>query len=386
MKCAHHAEEGRCFEKCANNPAYKKEVRRAEAALLSGLASHTEWMEFAKLFESQYKFEKAEVCARYALLSLSGFGVQTKHLKPALSSLIRYRLRSKHLEGTHPLRVRAALEDATEALYGLFTEMPERERVVAKSTFQNLRDSLRRAITLTAYSGSEATAKLARLLRGSNPWNPSRLNMPELALDMCMKELEQDPDDPDLLLVTASVCNDLQMWTDAILYADKALENDANPRYVNPVLIKALIQDEQALRAFELLQATPLTNDNKSIVYAQTIICLFNLESLAEDPDELAYIRQKRVEFAKTLEAFESNSLNPHAVKHQALNYLLDTFEYGKAWIYLEELEREKWNGNLKIWRDRVSQAADLNGVDLDAEVERAYTGNPDAFTDSDDK
>lgn len=386
MKCAHHAEEGRCFETCANNPAFKKEVRRAEAALLSGSASHTEWMEFAKLFESQYKFEKAEVCARYALLSLSGYGVQTKHLKPALSNLIRYRLRSKHLEGTHPLRVRAALEDATEALYGLFTEMPERERLVAKSTFQNLRDSLRRAISLTAYSGSEATAKLARLLRGSNPWNPSRLNMPELALDMCMKELEQDPDDPDLLLVTASVCNDLQMWAEAIIYADKALENEASPRYVNPVLIKALIQDEQGLRAFELLQATPLTNDNKSIVYAQTIICLFNLESSAQDPDELAFIREKRVEFAKTLEDFEGHTLNPHAVKHQALNYLIDTFEYGKAWIYLEELEREKWNGNLKIWRDRVSRAADLNGVDLDAEVARAYTGNLDAFTDSDDK
>ncbi len=386
MKCAHQAEEGRCFEVCANNPSYHVEARRAEAAIISGRASHEQWMAYAQLFESQYKFEKAEVCARYALLGLSGFGVQTQYLKPALSKLIRYRLRSKHLEGTHPLRIRAALEDATEALYGLFREMPERDKVVAKSTFQNLRDSLTRAITLTAYSGAEATAKLARVLRGSNPWNPSRLNMPELALDICLKELERDPEDPDLLFASASVCNDLEMWRDAIKYADKALENGATPKYVNPLLIKALIQDNQGLRAFELLQETPLTNENKSLVYAQTIICLFNLESSSHDKDELAYIREKRVEFAQTLEKFERDALNPHIVKHQALNYLIDTFEYGKAWIYLEELEREKWNGNLKIWRDRVSQAAAMNGVDLDAEVEKAYTGNPDAFPDSDDK
>lgn len=385
MRCAHQAEEGRCFEVCANNPASKIETRRAEAALRTGLASHEEWMKFAQLFESQFKFEKAEVCARYALLSLNGFGVQTKHLKPALSKLIRYRLRAKHLEGTHPLRVRAALEDATEALYGLFVEMPSKEQMVAKPTFQNLRDSLRKAITLTAYSGTEATAKLARVFRGSNPWNPSRLNMPELALDMCLRELEQDPEDPELLLVTASICNDLQMWPEAIHYSDKALENDADSRYVNPGLIKALIQDGQGMRAFALLESTPLTNENKSIVYAQVIICLFNLESSASSPDDLSFIRQKRVEFAKTLAEFEGNALNPHAVKHQALNYLIDTYEYGKAWIYLEELEREKWKGNLKIWRDRVEQAAAVNGIDLDAEVERSYTTNPDAFADRDD-
>lgn len=386
MRCAHQAEEGRCFENCANNPSAKSSVRKAELALRSGVASHDEWVNYGQLFESIYKFEKAEVCARYALLSLGGLGLQTKYLKPDLNKLIRYRLRSKHLEDTHPLRVRAALEDATEALYGLFGDMAERERRVVKSSFGNARDSLRQAITLTAYSGTEATVKLARILRGSNPWNFSRLNMPELALNLCKKELSRDPKDPDLLLVTATVCNDLELWKDAIQYCDDALENGANPRYANPVLIKALIQDGQGMRAFGLLESTLLTNDNKSTVYAQVIICLFSLESSTTDLHDLAYIRQKRVEFAKKLEEFESSSVNPHAVKHQALNHLIDTFEYGKAWVYLDELEREKWNGNLKIWRERVSQAAALHGVDLDEEVARAATDNPDAFPDSDDR
>jgi len=386
MRCAHQAEEGRCFENCGNNPAAKSDVRKAELALRSGVASHDDWVKYGQLFESIYMFEKAEVCARFALLSLGGLGLQTKHLKPDLNQLVRFRLRSKHLEDTHPLRVRAALEDATEALYGLFREMPEREKKVVKSTFANARDSLRQAITLTAYSGTEATVKLARVLRGANPWNFSRLNMPELALSLCEKELAVDPDDPDLLLVTATVCNDLELWKDAITYCDKALEFGANPRYANPVLIKALIQDGQGMRAFGLLEATLLTNDNKSIVYAQVIICLFNLESTATDADDLAYIRQKRVEFAEKLAEFEASSVNPHAVKHQALNHLIDTFEYGKAWVYLEELEREKWKGNLRIWRERVAQAAALNGVDLDEEVARASTDNDDAFPDSDDK
>ena len=386
MRCAHQAEEGRCFEDCANNASAKSEVRKAELALRSGAASHDQWVRYGQLFESIYKFEKAEVCARYALLSLGGLGLQTKYLKPDLNKLIRYRLRSKHLEDTHPLRVRAALEDATEALYGLFSELPEREKKVVKSSFGVARDTLRQAITLTAYSGTEATVKLARVLRGSNPWNYSRLNMPELALNLCKKELARDPNDPDLLLVAASVCNDMEMWKDAILYSDQALENGANPKYANPVLIKALIQDGQGMRAFGLLEATLLTDDNKSIVYAQVIICLFNLESSTSDPDEMAFIRQKRVEFAEKLAEFEGSAVNPHAVKHQALNHLIDTFEYGKAWVYLDELEREKWKGNLKIWRERVSQAAALNGVDLDEEVARAATDNPDAFPDSDDK
>jgi hypothetical protein len=53
--------------------------------------------------------------------------------------------------------------------------------------------------------------------------------------------------------------------------------------------------------------------------------------------------------------------------------------------LYLEELEREKWKGNLKIWRTRVMDRAASNGIDLDAEVLAAQTNNLDAFPDSDD-
>jgi len=319
------------------------------------------------------------------LLSLSGFGVQTKYLKPSLNKIVRYRLSAKHLQGAHPLRVRAALEDATEALYGLFGEMSEKDRALAKPTFKNLRDSLRDAITLTAYSGADATSRLARLFRVSNNWNPSRLDLPELALDMCRTELEKNPDDPDLLLVAATVCNDLEKWDDAIEFGESALVAGAGTKYVHPVLIKAFMQAQQPMRAWEILSQTRVTSENKTTVYAQKIICLYYLQTASTEKDEQEFIRDKRHEFAEELREFESSALNPHAVKHQALNHLIDTYEYGKAWLYLEELEREKWRGNLQIWRQRVTNGAAMHGIDLDAEVLAAQTSNLDAFPDSDD-
>lgn len=385
MKCGHHAEKDRCVEVCNNNPRSRESYRRAEAALKSKKASHYEWLEHAHVFESFYQFEKAEVCARYSLLSLSGFGTQTKHLKPSVSKIVRYRLSSKHLQGAHPLRVRAALEDATEALYGLFGELSERDKKLSKPAFRNLRDSLRDAIFLTARSGAEATTKLARLLRGSNDWNPSRLDMPELALHMCVTELENSPDDPDLLLVSATVCNDLELWPQSIEYGERALMFGAKANYVYPVLIKALMQDNQPMRAWELLLETPITNENRTNVFAQKIICLYYLQSAATEVDERMYIRDKRQELAEELREFEENTLNPHAVKHQALNHLIDTFEYGKAWLYLEELEREKWRGNLQIWRQRVIDGATMHGIDLDAEILASQTANLNAFPDADD-
>jgi hypothetical protein len=385
MQCRHHAEKDRCVEVCSNNPLSRENVRRAEAALKSKSATHQDWLTFANLFESLYQFEKAEVCARYALLNLSGFGTATKHLKPSVSKIVKYRLSSKHLEGAHPLRVRAALEDATEALYGLFGELSERDQKLSKPAFKNLRDSLRDAISLTAYSGAEATAKLARLFRGSNDWNPSRLDMPELALHMCMTELEENPEDPDLLLVSATVCNDLELWPKAIQYGESALTFGAKPKYVYPVLIKALMQNREPMRAWELLGQTPITKENKSNVLAQKIICLYYLQSAATEEDEQSFIRDKRHEFAEELREFEENALNPHVVKHQALNHLIDTYEYGKAWLYLEELEREKWKGNLQIWRQRVINGAALHGIDLDSEIVASQTNNLDAFPDADD-
>jgi len=385
MVCGHGAEEDRCVEVCRNNPLSRSDVKRAEAALRSKKASHHEWIKFANVFESFYQFEKAEVCARYALLSLSGFGIQTKYLKPSLSRIVRYRLSTKHLQGAHPLRVRAALEDATEALYGLFEEMGERDRKLSKPTFKNLRDSMRDAITLTAYSGAEATVRLARIFRRSNDWNPSRLDLPELAIDMCKTELEKTPKDPDLLLVAATVCNDLELWAEAVEFGERALTAGAPPMYTHPVLIKALMQINEAMRAWELLMQTRITNENKATIYAQKLICLYYLQSGATEEDEQSFIRDKRHEFAEELREFELNALNPHAVKHQALNHLIDTYEYGKAWLYLEELEREKWKGNLKIWRERVMDRAASNGIDLDAEVLAAQTNNLDAFPDSDD-
>lgn len=385
MACGHGAEEDRCVEVCKNNPLSRVDVKNAEAALRTRKASHHEWIKYANVFESFYQFEKAEVCARFALLSLSGFGIQTKHLKPSLSKIVRYRLSAKHLQGAHPLRVRAALEDATEALYGLFEELGERDKSLSKPTFKNLRDSLRAAISLTAYSGAEATASLARIFRRSTDWNPSRLDLPELALAMCETELEKNPHDPDLLLVAATVCNDLELWAEAIDFGERALTAGATPMYTHPVLIKALMQINEAMRAWELLLQARVTNENKATIYAQKLVCLYYLESAATEKDEQSFIRDKRHEFAEELREFEMNALNPHAVKHQALNHLIDTYEYGKAWLYLEELEREKWKGNLKIWRERVMDRAIANGIDLDGEVLAAQSDNLDAFPDSDD-
>jgi hypothetical protein len=145
------------------------------------------------------------------------------------------------------------------------------------------------------------------------------------------------------------------------------------------------MQTNEAMRAWELLLEARVTNENKATIYAQKLICLYYLQSAATEKDEQSFIRDKRHEFAEELREFELNALNPHVVKHQALNHLIDTYEYGKAWLYLEELEREKWKGNLKIWRTRVMDRAASNGIDLDAEVLAAQTNNLDAFPDSDD-
>jgi hypothetical protein len=118
---------------------------------------------------------------------------------------------------------------------------------------------------------------------------------------------------------------------------------------------------------------------------AQKIICLYYLQSAATEEDEQSFIRDKRHEFAEELREFEENALNPHVVKHQALNHLIDTYEYGKAWLYLEELEREKWKGNLQIWRQRVIDGAARHGIDLDSEIVESQTNNLDAFPDAND-
>lgn len=384
--CAHGAAPKRCREICANNPRMSPTYKKANLALKSGKATYSEWIEYANVFDSDFQFEKAEACTRLALLSLGGSRSLSSNLSSAVGNFLKFDLKSKNLVGVHPLRLRAALEEAKESLYGVYGELDERTKKLALAEFKRNRLSLDEAIRQTSYSGPEAMAKVAKFFRSRGLFSSDKLGLPEVALDLYLRALQLEPNDPVLLIGIAAVYNDLNRWPEAIEACEKALEIEGSKKWAYPTLCKALMYSGNSLRAWDLLQELPITKDSKNSVLAQKVICLFRMEVDCNwDEGDLKQISWLRGVLAEEMKEWEGSTQNPRSLQHAVLNSFIDSIQLGAAWAYLDELQSENWGGNLKYWREKIIASAESNGVNLNYSIESESPKIADAFPDSND-
>jgi tetratricopeptide (TPR) repeat protein len=386
MDCKHGAAPNRCQEKCPNNVRDSLAYKEANQALQSGKASYEEWITHATTFDSSFEFEKAEACTRCALLLLGGTPDVYGKVSLTVGNLLKFKLKSKNLLGVHPLRIRAALEEAKQSLYGVYEELDENTKKALVSEFKKDRLALDSAIRQTSYSGASAVMKVAKLFRPRKSYGANRFSVPEVAIDLYLRALASNPEDPYLLIGIAAVYNDLGRWEDAIAACHKALELDRSERVIYPTLSKALMYSGSAQEAWALLQELKVTKDNRTFLLAQKIICLFRMEVDCNWDDEgKQRIDSLRQSLAEEIRAWERSSQNPWALQHATLNALIDSIQFGAAWAYLSELELEGWKGNIDLWRDQITLRAKAEGVDLSLEIAKSLPPVEDAFPDSDD-
>jgi tetratricopeptide (TPR) repeat protein len=386
MDCKHGAAPNRCQENCPNNVRNSLAYKKANQAIKSGKASYDEWIAHATTFDSSFEFEKAEACTRCALLSLGGSQALSKKVSLTVGNLLMFKLKSKNLVGVHPLRIRAALEEAKQSLYGIYEELDENTKKAFLSEFKKDRVALDSAIQQTSYSGASAVMKVAKLFRPRKSYAGDRFSVPEVALDLYLRALAANPEDPYLLVGIAAVYNDLRRWEDAIAACHKALELEHSERVIYPTLCKALMYSGSSMEAWSLLQELKVTKENRIFILAQKIICLFRMEVDCNwDDEDLKHISSMRQMLAEEIKEWEGSSQNPRALQHATLNALIDSMQFGAAWAYLSELESEGWRGNGDHWRQQITLRAQAERVDLSLEIAKSSPPVEDAFPDSDD-
>jgi len=386
MDCKHGAAPNRCQENCPNNVRNSLAYKKANQAIQSGKASYDEWIAHATTFDSSFEFEKAEACTRCALLSLGGSQALSKKVSLTVGNLLMFKLKSKNLVGVHPLRIRAALEEAKQSLYGVYEELDENTKKAFLSEFKKDRVALDTAIQQTSYSGAGAVMKVAKLFRPRKSYAGDRFSVPEVAIDLYLRALASNPEDPYLLVGIAAVYNDLRRWEDAIAACHKALELEHSERVIYPTLCKALMYSGSSMEAWSLLQEMKVTKDNRTSLLAQKIICLFRMEVDCNwDDEDLKHISSMRHLLAEEIKEWEGSSQNPRALQHATLNALIDSIQFGAAWAYLSELETEGWKGNIDHWREQITIRAQAERVDLSIEIAKSLPPVEDAFPDSDD-
>jgi tetratricopeptide (TPR) repeat protein len=386
MDCKHGAAPNRCQENCPNNVRNSLAYKKANQAIQSGKASYDEWIAHATTFDSSFEFEKAEACTRCALLSLGGSQALSKRVSLTVGNLLMFKLKSKNLVGVHPLRIRAALEEAKQSLYGVYEELDENTKKAFLSEFKKDRVALDTAIQQTSYSGAGAVMKVAKLFRPRKSYAGDRFSVPEVAIDLYSRALTSNPEDPYLLVGIAAVYNDLRRWEDAIAACHKALELEHSERVIYPTLCKALMYSGSSMEAWSLLQEMKVTKDNRTSILAQKIICLFRMEVDCNwDDEDLKHISTMRHLLAEEIKEWEGSSQNPRALQHATLNALIDSIQFGAAWAYLSELEAEGWKGNIEHWREQITIRAQAERVDLSLEISKSLPPVEDAFPDSGD-
>ena len=386
MDCKHGAAPNRCQENCSNNVRNSIDYKKANAALQSGKASYSEWIAHSETFDSNFEFEKAEACTRSALLSLGGSGALEVDVSSTVGNLLKFKFKSKNLVGVNPLRLRAALEEAKQSLYGVYEELDEKSKNVLRGEFKKDRVALDSAIQQTSYSGASAVMKVAKLFRPRKSYASNRFGVPEVAVDLYMRALASNPEDPYLLIGIAAVYNDLERWEDSIAACHKALELEHSERVIYPTLCKALMNSGSSMKAWSLLEELKVTKDNRTTLLAQKIICLFQMEDDCDwDEEDLKHISSLRHRLAEEIKEWEGASHNPRALQHATLNALIDSMQFGVAWAYLSELESEGWKGNIDHWRQKITLRAQAERVDLSLAISNSAPPVKDAFPDSDD-